>query len=52
MLLLFLITSTCMFLCGYGHMNVGTQGDQKGFLDHLELVLQMVMSCPMWILGP
>lgn len=43
-------------MCGEGVVNLniissGTSGDQKRMLDVLKLELQVVLSCPVWMLG-
>ena len=37
-------------MCGYVHMSVGDRGGQKRAPYPLELKLQVVVSCLMWVL--
>lgn len=39
----------CVWVCA--NVSVGTQGGQEREPDSLELVLEVVVSCPVWMLG-
>lgn len=38
-----------VYLCGYVSMSEDAQAGQKNILDPLELEVQAVMSCSMWV---
>lgn len=42
----------CMYICMYVHHVCGALGGHKRVLGPLELELQVVMSCLMWVSEP